>query len=116
MVTLDENTKARLSKLTDPDGKIVITDDMPEDLQECIKFLNDNNVSLTSGSDPEAYMDDEEADPFAPGYVDSIADSADSVDDDSDDVADDSDDVADDSDDDDEELDEEDVAELDDVF
>ena len=84
MVTLDDNMKARLSKLTDSDGKIIVTDDMPDDLKGCINYLNNNNISLFSESDPSAYFDDYEPDPFAPGFVDS-ADSDASIDDDDDD-------------------------------
>ena len=75
MVTLDENTKSKLSGLLDSDGKITITDDMPEDLKECINYLNDNNISLLSDPNPEAYKDDIEPDIFAPGYVDTVTDS-----------------------------------------
>lgn len=76
MVTLDDNMKARLSKLTDSDGKIIVTDDMPEDLKGCINYLNNNNISLFSGPDPSAYVDDYEPDPFAPDYVDSSDDNS----------------------------------------
>ena len=75
MVTLDDTTKSKLSGLLDSDGKINITEDMPEDLKECIKYLNDNNVSLLSESDPSVYEAEDEADPFAPGYVDTVNDS-----------------------------------------
>ena len=74
MVTVDDTTKSKLSGLLDSDGKITITEDMPEDLKECIKYLNDNNIGLFSESDSSAYIDDSEADPFAPGYVDTVSD------------------------------------------
>ena len=73
MVTLDEDTKAKLGQLIDSDGKVMISDDMPEDLKGCLKYLNDNNVSLFS-SNPDAYVDDFEPDPFAAGFQDAESD------------------------------------------
>ena len=46
MVTLDEETKAKLGQLIDSDGKVIISDDMPEDLKGCLKYINDNNINI----------------------------------------------------------------------
>ena len=74
MVTLDEETKAKLGQLIDSDGKVIISDDMPEDLKGCLKYINDNNINLFS-TNPDAYVEDYEPDPFAPGFQDPEADS-----------------------------------------
>ncbi len=93
MITVDDNTKAKLNGLTDGDGKIMVSDDMPDDLKAAIKYLNDNNISLFSESNPEAYVEDYEPDPFAPGYVDdsSSEDDSETFDDTDDDLEDDED-------------------------
>lgn len=75
MVTLDEDTKAKLGQLIDSDGKVIISDDMPDDLKGCLKYLNDNNISLF-GSNPDAYVEDFEPDPFAAGFQDDETGSA----------------------------------------
>jgi len=74
MVTLDESSKVKLSSFMDDDGKLKITDDMPEDLKAAISYLNENNVSLFSPTDESAYIEDNEPDPFAPGFVDESSD------------------------------------------
>ena len=81
MITLDEDTKAKLGQLIDSDGKITITDDMPDDLKGCLKYINDNNINIF-GSNPDAYVEDFEPDPFAPGFKDAEEDSADVEEDD----------------------------------
>lgn len=74
MVTVNDDTMSKLNGLTDDDGKIIVTDDMPDDLKAAINYLNDNNISLFSGPDPQAYVEDYEPDPFAPDYVDDSSD------------------------------------------
>lgn len=83
MLTLDDATKTKLGQFIDSEGKVVITDDMPEDLKGCLKYINDNNINLFS-SNPDAYVDDYEPDPFAPGFKDEEDDSSDVEDEDSD--------------------------------
>lgn len=70
MITVDEETKKKLGQLIDSDGKVIISDDMPEDLKDCLKYLNDNNINLLSPN-PDAYIEDYEPDPFAPDFQDS---------------------------------------------
>lgn len=48
MITIDDNTKNKLSQFLDSDGHIIISDDMPEDLKMAIKYMNDNNINLLS--------------------------------------------------------------------
>lgn len=43
-----DETKQKLMRFIDSDGKIVVTDDMPADLKAAINYLNQNNVSLFS--------------------------------------------------------------------
>ena len=40
------NNGIDLSGFMDVDGKIIISDNMPDDLKEAITFLNDNNINL----------------------------------------------------------------------
>ena len=54
MITVDDNMKQRLSRFLDSDGKIMISDDMPDDLKSAIRFLNANNVNLLSENDASA--------------------------------------------------------------
>lgn len=48
MITIDDNTKNKLSQFLDSTGHIIISDDMPEDLKNAIKYMNDNNINLLS--------------------------------------------------------------------
>ena len=57
MVDID---KQKLSQFIDQDGKIIISDDMPDDLKSAIKFMNDNNVGLFENIDVN-FIDDEES-------------------------------------------------------
>lgn len=66
MVTIDNETKERLSQFIDPNGRLVISEDMPSDLKAAISFLNSNNINIFSENDPLADMpeDDETEDLF----------------------------------------------------
>lgn len=46
--------KEKLKNFLDQDGKIMLSDDMPDDLKAAINYLNDNNISLFSPNDPLA--------------------------------------------------------------
>lgn len=114
MITIDDATKAKLNNLTDADGKIMIAEDMPEDLKAAISYLNENNISLFSGPNPEAYEEDYEADPFASGYVDE--DSSTDEDEESDDLEYDEDDDEEDLEDEASTVDEESISDLENIF
>ena len=60
MVTIDDEMKAKISNMMDSDGKLIITDDMPDDLKSAIQYLNDNNVNILDNSTDEEYEPDEE--------------------------------------------------------
>ena len=60
MVTIDNNTKEKISQFVDPSGKLIISDDMPSDLKAAINFLNSNNINIFSENDPSADMPDDE--------------------------------------------------------
>ena len=57
MITFDNNKENRLGTLLDSDGKIKISDDMPEDLKAAISYLNANNIGLF---DPVSPLADED--------------------------------------------------------
>ncbi|MBR3362871.1 MAG: hypothetical protein IKG40_02980 [Bacilli bacterium] len=45
---MNEETKEKLKQFVGQDGKIIITDDMPDDLKAAINFLNENDVDIFS--------------------------------------------------------------------
>lgn len=51
---MDDALKQKLSQFVDIEGKLIIQDDMPEDLKDAIQYLNDNNVNIFAPNDPEA--------------------------------------------------------------
>lgn len=58
-------SKEQLGKLLDSDGKIMISDDMSDDLKAAINYLNSNNVGLFSPHGAYADVEEEEPDLFA---------------------------------------------------
>jgi len=59
MIDID---KQRLSQFVDQDGKIIISDDMPDDLKSAIKYMNDNNVNLFENIDVNFVEDEDSSD------------------------------------------------------
>lgn len=57
---MDDALKQKLSQFVDNEGKLIIQDDMPQDLKDAIKYLNDNNVNIFAPNDPMADADDAE--------------------------------------------------------
>ena len=57
-----DNANVNLAQFMDENGKIIISDNMPNDLKEAINFLNENNVNLfTKIDDVEvSELDDDE--------------------------------------------------------
>lgn len=43
---VNERIKETLKKYADADGKLKITDDMPDDLKEAINYFNENNIDI----------------------------------------------------------------------
>ena len=46
--------KEKLKSFIDQDGKIILSEDMPDDLKAAINYLNNNNISLFSPNGPLA--------------------------------------------------------------
>ena len=57
---MDDTLKQKISQFVDNEGKLIVQDDMPDDLKDAIKYLNDNNVNIFAPNDPMADMDDAE--------------------------------------------------------
>ena len=57
---MNEELQQSLGKLLDSNGKVIVTDDMPDDLKAAINYLNDNNINILSPSDSLADADEEE--------------------------------------------------------
>ena len=68
MIKLDDTTKQRLSRFIGSDGKIIVSDDMPDDLKAAINYMNSNNISLLSEVDPLADEEESDDDDSAGGY------------------------------------------------
>ena len=88
-----KNENVEMSELVDVDGKIVITEDMPEDLKIAINYLNKNNIGLFDKIEDDDDVDIEDALDNGSIDVDSLPDSE--IDDDLDDGEDDLDDSSD---------------------
>ena len=59
-IYMDDTLKQKISQFVDNEGKLIVQDDMPDDLKDAIKYLNDNNVNIFAPNDPMADMDDAE--------------------------------------------------------
>ena len=57
---MDDALKQKLSQFVDNEGKLIIQEDMPDDLKDAIKYLNDNNVNIFAPNDPLANSDESE--------------------------------------------------------
>ena len=57
---MDDALKQKLSQFVDNEGKLIVQEDMPQDLKDAIKYLNDNNVNIFAPNDPMADVDDAE--------------------------------------------------------
>ena len=58
---MDSKDKERLKQFLDEDGKIIITDDMPDDLKQAINYMNENNINLLEKRQHVSF-DDEDTD------------------------------------------------------
>ncbi len=54
MIAINDEMKKQMSQYLDSDGKIMITDDMPDDLKSAINYINANNINVLDGSTPYA--------------------------------------------------------------
>ncbi|MBR3230384.1 MAG: hypothetical protein IKF91_06135 [Bacilli bacterium] len=63
MATLDEKSRDILNKFTNPEGKLIVTDDMSDDLKEAIEYINENNLDIfNTDLEEEPLLSDEELD------------------------------------------------------
>ncbi len=57
---MDDALKQKLSQFVDNEGKLIIQEDMPDDLKDAIKYLNENNINIFAPNDPMADDETEE--------------------------------------------------------
>ena len=57
---MDDALKQKLSQFVDNEGKLIIQEDMPDDLKDAIKYLNENNINIFALNDPMADDETEE--------------------------------------------------------
>ena len=58
---MDSKDKETLKRFLDEDGKIIITEDMPDDLKNAINYMNENNINLLEKRQHVSF-DDEDLD------------------------------------------------------
>ena len=59
---MDSKDKERLKQFLDEDGKIIITEDMPDDLKQAINYMNENNINLLEKRQHVSFDDDDDMD------------------------------------------------------
>lgn len=74
MARISDETKALLKEFVGEDGQFLITESMPDDLKEALKFYNENNIDVFSDSADldEEDDDDEEAGPLVSSALDEL--------------------------------------------
>ena len=61
-MNIDEETRQKISSFVGPDGKIVMSDEFPDDLKNVINYLNANNINILDTTNLDADIIDEEND------------------------------------------------------
>ena len=46
MIKIDEETKQALAKYVGPDGRLIIDDNLPDDIKEAFKFFNQEGINI----------------------------------------------------------------------
>ena len=46
MIKIDEETKQALAKYVGPDGKLIIDDNLPDDIKEAFEFFNQEGINI----------------------------------------------------------------------
>ena len=68
MIKIDEETKQALAKYVGPDGRLIIDDNLPDDIKEAFEFFNQEGINILDFPDNLHFVPPaDEEDVFADG-------------------------------------------------
>lgn len=72
MINQDEQLKGLLEKLRDKSGKIIVTDDMSDDLKKALTTINEENIDIFSPKYSEEELEKMDNDEFEDNDVEEL--------------------------------------------